>query len=65
MDVTKATEPHESDVVIDYAKDDEGTWRLPRTPRWPSWTPCCSDCSRLCVSLFGADGNVTSDCPLI
>lgn len=26
MDVTKATEPHESDVVIDYAKDDEGTW---------------------------------------
>ncbi len=26
MDVTKVTEPHESDVVIDYAKDDEGTW---------------------------------------
>ena len=26
MEVTKATEPHESDVVIDYAKDDEGTW---------------------------------------
>ena len=26
MEVTKVTEPHESDVVIDYTKDDEGTW---------------------------------------
>lgn len=26
MDVTKATEPGESDVIIDYNKNDEGTW---------------------------------------